>query len=154
MSVPEYDIDQDGQQLLNLRGVNVIRRFRGDDIRVWGARTLTSDPEWKYVNVRRLLIFIEASICRHIQWVVFEPNDQRLWERVKQTVTLFLRTQWQEGALFGMSENEAYWVNVSNETMTEDDILDGRLIIEVGFAPVRPAEFVIFRIMQKTKEAS
>ena len=89
-----------------------------------------------------------------MQWAVFEPNDQILWDRVKQTVTMFLRTQWQEGALFGMSENEAYWVNVSNETMTEDDILNGRLIIEVGLAPVRPAEFVIFRIMQKTKEAS
>lgn len=149
----EYDIDQGTQEVLNPRGVNVIRRFPGRGIRVWGARTLSSNPLWRYVSVRRLFIFIEASIYQSTQWVVFEPNDQRLWARVKQTVTLFLRTQWREGALFGEKEEEAFSVNVGRETMTEDDILNGRLIIEVGIAPVRPAEFVIFRVFQQTREA-
>jgi uncharacterized protein len=149
----EYDINTGTQELLNPRGVNVIRRFPGRGIRVWGARTLAADPMWKYVNVRRLFIFLEASIYNSTQWVVFEPNDHRLWARVKQTVTLFLRTQWREGALFGAKEEEAFTVAVGRETMTEDDILNGRLIIEVGIAPVRPAEFVIFRVFQKTQEA-
>lgn len=150
----EYDIDQRTQEVLNPRGVNVIRRFPGRGIRVWGARTLSSDPLWKYVSVRRLFIFIEASIYNATQWVVFEPNDQRLWARVNQTVTLFLRTQWREGALFGAKEEEAFSVSIGRETMTEDDILNGRLIIEIGIAPVRPAEFVIFRVFQKTQEAT
>jgi phage tail sheath protein FI len=149
----EYDIDQRTQEVLNPRGVNVIRRFPGRGIRVWGARTLSSDPLWKYVNVRRLFIFIEASIYNSTQWVVFEPNDPRLWARVKQTVTLFLRTQWREGALFGVKEEEAFSVSIGRDTMTEDDILNGRLVIEIGIAPVRPAEFVIFRVFQKTQEA-
>jgi phage tail sheath protein FI len=149
----EYDINQGTQEVLNPMGANVIRRFPGRGIRVWGARTMSSDPLWKYVNVRRLFIFLEASIYNSTQWVVFEPNDQRLWARVKQTVTLFLRTQWREGALFGAKEEEAFSVAVGRETMTEDDILNGRLIIEIGVAPVRPAEFVIFRIFQKTQEA-
>jgi phage tail sheath protein FI len=149
----EYNIDHNTQEVLNPRGVNVIRRFPERGIRVWGARTLSSDPLWRYVSVRRLFIFIEASIYNSTQWVVFEPNDQRLWARVKQTVSLFLRTQWREGALFGEKEEEAFSVNVGRETMTEDDILNGRLIIEVGIAPVRPAEFVIFRVFQKTQEA-
>ncbi len=150
----EYEIDHGTQENLNPKGVNVIRRFPGRGIRVWGARTLSSDPLWKYVSVRRLFIFIEASIFNSTQWVVFEPNDQKLWARVKQTLTLFLRTQWREGALFGAKEEEAFSVAVGRETMTEDDILNGRLIIEVGIAPVRPAEFVIFRVFQKTQEAT
>ncbi|MEE8056659.1 MAG: phage tail sheath family protein [Pseudomonadales bacterium] len=149
----EFDIDHGTQEVLNPRGVNCIRRFPGRGIRIWGARTLASDPLWKYVSVRRLFIFLEASIYQATQWVVFEPNDQRLWNRVKQTVTLFLRTQWREGALFGAKEEEAFIVNVGRETMTEDDILNGRLIVELGIAPVRPAEFVIFRVYQKTQEA-
>jgi phage tail sheath protein FI len=149
----EYDIDQRAQENLNPKGVNVIRRFPGRGIRVWGARTLSSDPLQKYVPVRRFLIFAEASIYTSTQWVVFEPNDYKLWARVKQTVTLFLRTQWREGALLGAKEEEAFSVAVGRETMTEDDILNGRLIVEVGVAVVRPAEFVIFRIYQKTEEA-
>lgn len=150
----EFDINQRVQDVLNPGGVNVIRRFPGRGIRVWGARTLSSDPLWKYVSVRRLFIFLEASIYNSTQWVVFEPNDYRLWARVKQTITLFLRTQWREGALFGVKEEEAFSVAVGRNTMTEDDILNGRLIIEVGVAPVRPAEFVVFRIFQKTQEAT
>jgi phage tail sheath protein FI len=149
----EYDIPQGSQEELNPKGVNVIRRFPGRGIRVWGARTLSSDPLWKYINVRRLFIFLEASIYNSTQWVVFEPNDPKLWARVKQTVTLFLRSQWREGALFGEKEEEAFSVAVGRETMTEDDILNGRLIVEIGIAPVRPAEFVVFRIFQKTSEA-
>jgi phage tail sheath protein FI len=149
----EYDIDTGTQEVLNPRGVNAIRRFPGRGIRVWGARTLSSDPLWKYVSVRRLFIFLEASIYNSTQWVVFEPNDPRLWARVKQTLTLFLRTQWREGALFGAKEEEAFSIAIGRDTMTEDDILNGRLVIEVGIAPVRPAEFVIFRVYQKTQEA-
>jgi Bacteriophage tail sheath protein len=149
----KYEIDTGAQENLNPKGVNAIRRFPGRGIRVWGARTLSSDPLWKYVNVRRLFIFLEASIYYSTQWVVFEPNDPRLWARIKQTITLFLRSQWREGALFGDKEEQAFHVAVGRETMTEDDILNGRLIIEIGIAPVRPAEFVIFRIYQKTQEA-
>lgn len=149
----KYDVNQGTQEVLNPRGVNVIRRFPGRGIRVWGARTLSSDPLWKYINVRRLFIFLEASIYYSTQWVVFEPNDPKLWARVKQTVTLFLRSQWREGALFGDKEEDAFTVAVGRETMTEDDILNGRLIIQIGIAPVRPAEFVVFRIYQKTSEA-
>jgi phage tail sheath protein FI len=149
----EFDVTHGEQENLNPKGVNLIRRFPGRGIRVWGARTLSSDPLWKYVNVRRLFIFLEASIYYSTQWVVFEPNDPKLWARVKQTVTLFLRTQWREGALFGEKEEEAFTVAVGRETMTEDDILNGRLIVEVGIAPVRPAEFVVFRIYQKTSES-
>jgi len=150
----EYEVTHGTQEVLNPRGVNAIRRFPGRGIRVWGARTMASDPLWKYVNVRRLFIFLEASIYFSTQWVVFEPNDPRLWARVKQTITLFLRTQWREGALFGEKEEEAFSVKIGRETMTEDDILNGRLIVEIGVAPVRPAEFVIFRVFQQTQEAT
>jgi hypothetical protein len=150
----EYEVTTGAQEVLNPKGVNAIRRFPGRGIRVWGARTMSSDPLWKYVNVRRLFIFLEASIYFSTQWVVFEPNDPRLWARVKQTITLFLRTQWREGALFGEKEEEAFSVAVGRETMTEDDILNGRLIVEIGVAPVRPAEFVIFRVFQQTQEAT
>jgi phage tail sheath protein FI len=149
----EYEITTRAQEALNPRGVNAIRRFPGRGIRVWGARTLSSDPLWKYINVRRLFIFLEASIYYSTQWAVFEPNDPRLWARVKQTITLFLRTQWREGALFGEKEEQAFRVSVGRDTMTEDDILNGRLIVEIGIAPVRPAEFVIFRVYQQTQEA-
>jgi phage tail sheath protein FI len=149
----KYEVNTRTQENLNPKGVNALRRFPGRGIRVWGARTLSSDPLWKYVNVRRLFIFLEASIYFATQWVVFEPNDPRLWARVKQTVTLFLRSQWREGALFGEKEDEAFHVAIGRDTMTEDDILNGRLIVEIGIAPVRPAEFVIFRVFQLTAEA-
>jgi uncharacterized protein len=149
----EFDVDTGRQEILNPRGVNCIRRFPGRGIRMWGARTISSGPLWKYVSVRRLFIFLEASIYNSTQWVVFEPNDRKLWARVQQTVTLFLRTQWREGALFGAKEEEAFSVVGGEATMTENDIMTGRLIIEVGIAPVRPAEFVIFRIFQKTRVA-
>ena len=147
-------MDQGTQEVINSKGVNVIRRFPERGIRVWGARTMSSDPLWKYVNVRRLFIFLEASIYNSTQWVVFESNDSRLWARVKQAVTLFLRTQWREGALLGVKEEEAFTVAVGRgETMSEDDVLNGRLIVEIGIAPIRPAEFVVFRVFQKTQES-
>ena len=147
------DINDGAQDVLNPRGVNAIRQFPERGIRVWGARTLTSDALWKYVSVRRLFIFLERSIYEGTQWVVFEPNDDRLWARVTDTIRLFLRTQWRDGALFGRTEEEAFFITCDRTTMTQDDILNGRLICEIGIAPVRPAEFVIFRIFQHTAEA-
>jgi len=148
-----FDINDDTQSVLNPRGVNAIRRFPGRGILVWGARTLSSNGLWKYVSVRRLFIFLEHSIYEGTQWVVFEPNDDRLWARVKDTIRLFLRSQWRGGALFGRTEDEAFFITCDRTTMTQDDILNGRLICEIGIAPVRPAEFVIFRVFQSTAEA-
>ena len=147
------DINDDLQGVLNPKGVNAIRSFPGRGIRVWGARTISSDSLWKYVSVRRLFIFLERSIYEGTQWVVFEPNDDKLWARVVDTIRLFLRTQWRLGALFGRTEQEAFFITCDRTTMTQDDILNGRLICEIGIAPVRPAEFVIFRIFQNTAEA-
>ncbi len=148
-----FDIDDGKQDALNPRGINAVRQFPERGIRVWGARTLASDALWKYVSVRRLFIFLERSIYEGTQWVVFEPNDDRLWARVIDTIRLFLRTQWRLGALFGRTEEEAFFITCDRTTMTQDDILNGRLICEIGISPVRPAEFVIFRIFQNTAEA-
>jgi Bacteriophage tail sheath protein len=150
----EFEVTDGGQGVLNPRGVNVIRAFPGRGRRIWGARTLSDNTLWKYVSVRRLFIFLEASIFRGTQWVVFEPNNDRLWSRVRQTITEFLRTQWRLGALFGATEEEAFFVKVDRSTMTDDDINNGRLIVLIGVAPVRPAEFVIFRIAQLTSSAT
>lgn len=144
----EFNIGKGEQDILNPRGVNCIRAFSGRGIRVWGARTLSSNAIWKYVNVRRLFIFLEESIEKGTQWVVFEPNDQKLWARVKQTVTQFLTGVWKGGALMGSTPEEAFFVKCDQSTMTQDDIDNGRLIIIIGVAPVKPAEFVIFRIAQ------
>lgn len=149
----EYDINDQVQDDLNPKGVNVIRRFPGRGIRVWGARTLTSNALWKYVSVRRLFIFLERSIYEGTQWVVFEPNDPRLWARVTDTIRIFLRSQWRLGALFGRTEEQAFFITCDERVMSQDDILNGRLICEIGIAPVRPAEFVVFRIFQHTAEA-
>lgn len=149
----EYYVDTGTQEVLNPRGVNAIRRFPARGIRVWGARTLSDNALWKYVSVRRLFIFLEHSIYDSTQWVVFEPNDEKLWARVKDTIRLFLRTQWRNGAMMGLTEDEAFTIACDRSTMTQDDILNGRLVCEIGIAPVRPAEFVIFRIYQNTAEA-
>jgi hypothetical protein len=128
--------------------LNVIRDFRSNSrgIRVYGGRVITSDPDWKYVNVRRLLIFIEASINRGLQWVVFEPNAEPLWARVRRSISNFLTLVWRNGALEGTKVEEAYFVKCDRTTMTQTDIDSGRLICIVGVAPVKPAEFVIVRI--------
>jgi uncharacterized protein len=144
----ERKITRGEQERLNPSGVNCIRLFRGRGIRVWGARTTSSDPLWKYINVRRLFLFLAESIEEGTQWVVFEPNSERLWPRVRQTVSQFLTGVWRSGALMGITPAEAFFVKCDRGTMTQDDIDNGRLIIEIGFAPVKPAEFVIFRIAQ------
>ena len=150
----EFQINDGEQAVLNPIGVNCIRSFPGRGNRVWGARTLAADPLWKYINVRRLFIFIEASIFRGTQWVVFEPNNERLWDRVRSTIVQFLVTQWRSGALMGRKQEEAFFVNVDRSTMTQDDIDNGRLIVVIGIAPTKPAEFVIFRIAQFTGGAN
>jgi uncharacterized protein len=146
------DVTKRHQDLLNPKGINAIRFFPGLGQRVWGARTLSSDTSWKYINVRRLFLFLEESIDEGTQWVVFEPNDESLWALVRQTVTNFLTTVWRSGALAGTTADEAFFVTCDRSTMTEDDIANGRLICVIGVAPVFPAEFVIFRIQQKTRE--
>jgi hypothetical protein len=144
----EFQITKGEHDVLNPKGVNVIRAFPGRGIRVWGARTLSSDTLWKYINVRRLFIFLEESIEEGTQCVVFEPNDPKLWARVRTTLTEFLTRVWRDGALFGNTPEEAFFVKCDETTMTQDDIDNGRLICIIGVAPVKPAEFVIFRIAQ------
>ncbi len=141
------------QDILNPKGVNLIRGFAGQGIRVWGARTATSNPSWKYINVRRLFIFVEESIKANTNWVVFEPNDELLWVRVKRTIDVFLTGLWRLGSLAGAAPSEAFFVDVGRTTMSQDDIDNGRLVCVIGIAPVKPAEFVIFRITQKTNES-
>jgi len=141
------------QDILNPKGVNLIRAFAGQGIRVWGARTVTSDPSWKYINVRRLFIFIEESIKANISWAVFEPNDEMLWVRVKRTIDVFLTGLWRAGSLAGAASTDAFYVDIGRSTMSQDDINNGRLVCVIGVAPVKPAEFVIFRLTQKTSEA-
>jgi uncharacterized protein len=147
----EFKLTKEEQDILNPRNIDVLRDFRDHNrgIRVWGARTLSSDPDWKYVNVRRLFIFVEHSIDNGTQWVVFEPNSEPLWERVRRAVSSFLNQVWRDGGLMGKTKEEAYFVKVDRTTMTQNDIDNGRLIVLVGIAPVKPAEFVIFRIGQK-----
>ena len=142
------------QDILNPKGVNLIRAFPGMGIRVWGARTASSDPSWKYINVRRLFIFIEESIKANTNWAVFEPNDEVLWVRVKRTIDVFLTGMWRGGSLAGSVPSEAFFVNIGRDTMSQDDIDNGRLVCVIGVAPVKPAEFVIFRISQKTSDSA
>jgi uncharacterized protein len=149
----QQDVTKREQDLLNPIGINALRAFPNLGMRVWGARTLSSDQSWKYINVRRLFLMVEESIDEGTQWVVFEPNDERLWARVRQSVSNFLLTVWRDGALAGTTPDEAFFVTCDLTTMTPTDIENGRLICEIGIAPVFPAEFVIFRIQQKTREA-
>ncbi len=144
------DVTKREQDLLNPVGINALRFFPDRGYRVWGARTLSSDSQWKYINVRRIFIFVEASIDKGTQWVVFEPNDEPLWARVRQTIGNFLNSVWRSGALQGAKAEDAYFVKCDYSTMTQDDIDNGRLICVIGIAPVKPAEFVIFRIQQIT----
>ena len=150
----ELNINKGRQDVLNPEGINALRFFEGRGNRVWGARTLSSDPEWKYVNVRRLFIFMEHSIDKSTQWAVFEPNNERLWRNITQTVEDFLLTLWSDGALIGEKPEKAYFVHCNRTTMTQNDLDNGRLICLIGVAPTKPAEFVIFRIGQWTGDAS
>lgn len=144
----ETDVTGDEQDLLNPLGVNCIRQFPGRGIRVWGARTLSSDPAWRYINVRRLFNYVEESIREGTQWAVFEPNDQNLWSRVTRDITAFLRTVWRNGALYGATQEQAFYVKCDEELNPALVRDAGQLIIEIGMAPVKPAEFVVFRISQ------
>jgi hypothetical protein len=143
-----YLISKGEQDILNPRGVNCIRLMQGNGIRIWGARTLSSDPSWRYINVRRLFIMVETSIERATQWVVFEPNDFRLWKRVTRTITAFLTLIWRTGALMGETPEKSFFVKCDEETNPPEVVDVGQLIVEIGLAPVKPAEFVIFRIGQ------
>ncbi len=142
------------QDILNPEGINLIRLLPGQGIRVWGARTASSNSTFKYVNVRRLFIYVEESIKANTGWVVFEPNDSTLWTRVQITIASFLDSMWRSGMLAGGSPAEAFFVEIGAQTMTKDDIMSGRLICNVGIAPSRPAEFVIFRVTQHTSESA
>jgi len=144
----QVQINKAQQDILNPKGINVIRSFPGRGSIVWGARTVSTDPNWKYVNVRRLFLYLEKSIERSTQWVVFEPNNERLWSRVKATITGFLTEVWRSGALMGTTAEQAFFVKCDRTTMTQNDIDNGRLIVVIGVAPTKPAEFVIFRIAQ------
>lgn len=146
----EVAITKREQDILNPQNINVLRFFPGRGNRVWGARVLTSEPAWRYVPVRRLFLMIEESIDEATQWVVFEPNDEPLWARVRQSVARFLFMQWRLGALQGATADEAFFVACDRSTMSQAEIDAGQLICEIGIAPVKPAEFVIFRIQQKT----
>ncbi len=143
-----YNVTKGEQDTLNPIGVNCVRAFPGMGIRVWGARTLSSNPSWRYINVRRLFNFVEKSIERGTQWVVFEPNEPRLWGRIRRDVTAFMTMVWRDGALFGSAPSEAFFVKCDGETNPSASRDLGRLVIEIGMAPVKPAEFVIFRIFQ------
>ncbi|MEE8392169.1 MAG: phage tail sheath subtilisin-like domain-containing protein [Anaerolineae bacterium] len=143
-----YQTTKGEQDTLNPIGVNCIRAFPGRGIRVWGARTLSSNPSWRYISVRRLFNFVEKSIEGGTQWVVFEPNDRKLWARVRRDVTAFLKVVWRTGALFGSTPGEAFYVKVDDELNPPETRDLGQLIIEIGLSPVKPAEFVIFRISQ------
>ena len=149
----EFEVNFAQQEVLNPLGVNCLRTFPGRGHRVWGARTVSSDPEWKYVNVRRYFNFLEASIDRGTQWAVFEPNGERLWANIRETISGFLYNEWVSGALLGGTPKEAFFVRCDRSTMTQNDLDNGRLICLIGVAALKPAEFVIFRIGQKTADA-
>lgn len=145
-----YDVNFREQELLNPLGINCIRKFPNRGIRIWGARTLVEPDktEWRYISVRRLISYIERSIEVGTQWAVFEPNDSRLWTRVRYCVGNFLERIWREGALFGANPEQAFYVKCDEENNTPETMTLGRLYIDVGVCPVRPAEFVVFRISQ------
>jgi Bacteriophage tail sheath protein len=148
----EFLINKAQQDVLNPEHINVLRYLPGRGYRIWGARTITSDPEWKYVNLRRYFAFLEASIERGTQWAVFEPNGDELWTNVRRTVDDFLFNEWRSGHLLGVTPDEAYFVRCDRTTMTQNDLDNGRMVCLIGVSPLRPAEFVIFRIGQWTAD--
>ena len=148
----EMTLNKAQQDVLNPEGINAFRFFEGRGYRLWGARTASSDPEWKYVNLRRYFIYLEHSIDKGTQWAVFEPNGERLWANVRTTISDFLYNEWVNGALLGTTPKEAFFVQCDRSTMTQNDLDNGRLVCLIGVAPLRPAEFVIFRIGQWTAD--
>ncbi len=148
----ERMLDDAQQEILNPEGINCVRFFAGRGYRLWGARTVTSDPEWKYVNLRRYFDYLERSIEQGTQWVVFEPNGETLWANTRRTIEDFLLNQWQAEALQGDKPEKAFFVKCDRSTMTQNDLDNGRLVCVIGVAPLQPAEFVIFRIGQWTAD--
>ncbi|MEU6131038.1 phage tail sheath family protein [Saccharopolyspora sp. NPDC047091] len=150
----ETTLSKGEQDLLNPVGVNCVRAFAGRGIRIWGARTLSSDPAWRYLNVRRLFNYLEESILIGTQWVVFEPNDDRLWSSIRRNISAFLTQTWRDGALFGRTPAEAFYVKCDRENNPQESIDLGQVVCEIGVAPVKPAEFVIFRLSQFSDSSS
>ncbi|MFF3911868.1 phage tail sheath family protein [Streptomyces sp. NPDC001852] len=150
----EVRLSKGEQDLLNPIGVNCVRAFPGRGIRIWGARTLSSDPAWRYLNVRRLFNYLEESILLGTQWVVFEPNDDRLWSSIRRNVTAFLTEEWRRGALFGRTAEEAFYVKCDRDNNPQTSIDQGRVVCEIGVSPVKPAEFVVFRLAQFSDSTS
>jgi phage tail sheath protein FI len=148
----ELSLNKAQQEVLNPQGINCFRFFEGRGNRLWGARTISSDPEWKYVNLRRYFAYLERSIDVGTQWAVFEPNGELLWANVRRTISDFLLNEFQMGALLGDKPEKAYFVKCDRTTMTQNDLDNGRLVCLIGVAPLRPAEFVIFRIGQWTAD--
>ena len=144
----ETQITRNEHGLLNPVGINCLRAFPGGGIRVYGARTLSSDPAWRYLNVRRLFNYLEKSVLNGTQWVVFEPNDDALWAKIRRTISAFLVNEWRAGALFGLTPDEAFYVKCDRETNPSEGIDAGQVVCQIGVAPVKPAEFVVFRLSQ------
>ena len=132
--------------------INTLIAFPGRGIRIWGARTLSSDPAWVQINVRRLFILIRKSVVKYAQWVVFEPNEESLWKKVVRSVEAFLDELWTQGALVGASRDEAFYVKCDEETNPPESRDVGQLVVEIGVSPVKPAEFIVVRIHQWTRE--
>jgi phage tail sheath protein FI len=149
----EFVLNNAEQEVLNPLGINCLRFFEGRGHRIWGARTATSDTEWKYINIRRYFDFLEGSIEQGTKWAVFEPNGPQLWANMRRTIEDFLLKEWRQGHLSGSKPDHAYIVKCDRSTMTQNDLDHGRLICSIGVAPYRPAEFVIFRIGQKTADS-
>jgi Bacteriophage tail sheath protein len=148
----EQTLNKAQQEVLNPEGINCFRYFPGRGFRLWGARTISSDSEWKYVNLRRYFAYLEHSIDKGTQWAVFEPNGYLLWANVRRSIEDFLLNEFQMGALLGTKPEEAYFVRCDRSTMTQNDLDNGRLVALIGVAALRPAEFVIFRIGQWTAD--
>ncbi len=144
----KLSITKGEQEILNSKGINCIRAFPGKGICVWGSRTTASNTLWRYVNVRRLMFYIEESIDKSTRWATFEPNSEKLWRTVRVSITEFLTRVWRNGALMGSKPEESFFVRCDRTTMTQTDIDNGRLICVIGLAIAKPAEFVILRIAQ------
>jgi phage tail sheath protein FI len=148
----KYNLTDAEQELLNPKGINCIRDFPGRGIRAWGARTISSNPDWRYINVRRLFCMVEQAIKNGTNWVVFEPNTRDLWKKITRNLTSFLLNTWKSGALFGDTPEEAFYVRCDDELNPPESRDAGYVVVELGLAPAKPAEFVVFRVSQKTLE--
>ena len=150
----EVLLNKQQQNVLNPEGINCLRYFEGRGRRVWGARTLASDPEWKYINGRRVIDYLQRSIARGTEWTVFEPNGQALWSNLRAVIEDFLLNEWHKQVLLGATPAQAYFVRCDGSTMSQNDLDNGRLVCQIGVALARPAEFTIFRLSQSTADAA